>query len=134
METLQNIAFGVKDQDEQKKWAYDGKTRMFMGSPSNGKLRWLAAFIIVPRPTSTGHDFMIYKVKGEEVVVKDKLDYKKVMSQEKWRFEIGREEGYASKENCRSAFHKAQYRTAGDTVRNILEKSKVKKTLPRLQR
>ncbi|TZF93663.1 helix-turn-helix transcriptional regulator [Chryseobacterium panacisoli] len=112
----------MKDKNEEYRWV---KHRMFyMYSPSNGRLRLALCLYNIALAPSMVSDFMIINTIKGEVVVKDKLDYKNILSPRELEVLKFVGEGYASKEIadilCISINTVSRHR------QNILEKLKVK--------
>lgn len=128
MEIKERTAYSVvskirmKDKNEDYRWV---KHRMFyIYSPDNGRLRLALCLYNIALTSSNFPDFMIVNMIKGEVVVKDKLDYKNILSPRelevlKW---IG--EGYASKEIA--GLLSISVNTVNRHRQNILEKLKVK--------
>ncbi|WP_336702200.1 LuxR C-terminal-related transcriptional regulator [Chryseobacterium indologenes] len=128
MELKERTAYSVvskirmKDKNEDYRWV---KHRMFyVYSPDNGRLRLALCLYNIAFTSSGVPDFMIVNMIKGEVVVKDKLDYKNILSLRelevlKW---IG--EGYASKEIA--GLLSISVNTVNRHRQNILEKLKVK--------
>ncbi|MFS4470218.1 LuxR C-terminal-related transcriptional regulator [Chryseobacterium sp. T20] len=128
MEIKERTAYSVvskirmKDKNEDYRWV---KHRMFyIYSPDNGRLRLALCLYNIALTSSGTPDFMIVNIIKGEVVVKDKLDYKNILSPRelevlKW---IG--EGYASKEIA--GLLSISVNTVNRHRQNILEKLKVK--------
>ncbi|MDR6457564.1 DNA-binding CsgD family transcriptional regulator [Chryseobacterium vietnamense] len=112
----------MKDKNDTYRWV---KHRMFyVYSPDNGRLR-LALCLYNMALTSPGvPDFMIVNVIKGEVVVKDKLDYKNILSPREWEVLKFIGEGYASKEIA--GLLSISINTVNRHRQNILEKLKVK--------
>ncbi|WP_276835927.1 LuxR family transcriptional regulator, partial [Chryseobacterium cucumeris] len=84
MEIEERTAYSVvskirmKDKNEDYRWV---KHRMFyIYSPDNGRLRLALCLYNIALTSSGAPDFMIVNVIKGEVVVKDKLDYKNILS------------------------------------------------------
>lgn len=128
MEIKERTAYSVvskirmKDKNEDYRWV---KHRMFyIYSPDNDRLRLALCLYNIALTSSNFPDFMIVNMIKGEVVVKDKLDYKNILSPRelevlKW---IG--EGYASKEIA--GLLSISVNTVNRHRQNILEKLKVK--------
>lgn len=128
MEIKERTAYSVvskirmKDKNEDYRWV---KHRMFyIYSPDNDRLRLALCLYNIVLTSSNFPDFMIVNMIKGEVVVKDKLDYKNILSPRelevlKW---IG--EGYASKEIA--GLLSISVNTVNRHRQNILEKLKVK--------
>jgi DNA-binding CsgD family transcriptional regulator len=128
MEAEQRAAYSVvskirmKDKNEEYRWV---KHRMFyIYSPYNGRLRLALCLYNIALSSSSVPDFMIVNTIKGEVLVKDRLDYKNILSpreMEVLRF-VG--EGYASKEIA--DLLSISINTVSRHRQNILEKLKVK--------
>lgn len=112
----------MKDKNEEYRWV---KHRMFyVYSPSNGRLRLALCIYNIALASSLVSDFMIINTIKGEVVVKDKLDYKNILSPRELEVLKFVGEGYASKEIADILF--ISINTVSRHRQNILEKLKVK--------
>jgi len=112
----------MKDKDGEYRWV---KHRMFyVYSPSNGRLRLALCLYNIALASSAVPDFMIVNTIKGEVVVKDKLDYKNILSPRELEVLKFVGEGYASKEIADILF--ISINTVSRHRQNILEKLKVK--------
>jgi len=128
MEMEQRTAYSVvskirmKDKNEEYRWV---KHRMFyIYSPYNSKLRLAFCLYNLSLSSSSAPDFMIINTIKGEVVVKDKLDYKNILSPREWEVLKFIGEGYASKEIA--GLLSISINTVNRHRQNILEKLKVK--------
>ncbi|MCJ7935778.1 MAG: helix-turn-helix transcriptional regulator [Chryseobacterium sp.] len=112
----------MADKNGEYKWV---KHRMFYTySPYNGKLRFALCLYNIALEMSSIPEFLIINMAKGEVIVKDRLDYKSILSPRelevlKW---IG--EGYASKQIA--DILSISINTVSRHRQNILEKLKVK--------
>ncbi len=112
----------MKDKNEEYRWV---KHRMFyVYSPSNGRLRLALCLYNLAVASPSVPDFMIINIIKGEVVVKDKLDYKNILSPRELEVLKFVGEGYASKEIADILF--ISVNTVSRHRQNILEKLKVK--------
>ncbi|RQO40217.1 LuxR family transcriptional regulator [Chryseobacterium sp. KBW03] len=112
----------MKDKNEEYRWV---KHRMFyVYSPYNSRLRLALCLYNISLATSTVPDFMIINTVKGEVVVKDKLDYKNILSPRELEVLKFVGEGYASKEIADRL--SISINTVSRHRQNILEKLKVK--------
>lgn len=128
MEMEQRTAYSVvskirmKDKNEEYRWV---KHRMFyIYSPYNSKLRLAFCLYNLSLSSSSAPDFMIINTIKGEVVVKDKLDYKNILSPRELEVLKFVGEGYASKEIA--DLLSISINTVSRHRQNILEKLKVK--------
>ena len=112
----------MKDKNEEYRWV---KHRMFyVYSPSNGRLRLALCLYNLAVASPSVPDFMIINIIKGELVVKDKLDYKNILSPRELEVLKFVGEGYASKEIADILF--ISVNTVSRHRQNILEKLKVK--------
>ncbi len=112
----------MKDKNEEYRWV---KHRMFyIYSPCNGKLRFALCLYNIALSSSAAPDFTIINTIKGEMVVKDKLDYKNILSPRELEVLKFVGEGYASKEIA--ALLSISINTVSRHRQNILEKLKVK--------
>lgn len=112
----------MKDKNDTYRWV---KHRMFyVYSPDNGRLRLAFCIYNMALTPSNVPDFMIVNVIKGEVVVKDKLDYKNILSPRELEILKCIGEGYASKEIA--GILSISINTVNRHRQNILEKLKVK--------
>jgi len=128
MEMKERAAYSVlskirmKDKNEKYRWV---KHRMFyIYSPHNGRLRLALCLYNIALTSSNAPDFMIVNMIKGEVVVKDKLDYKSILSPRELEVLKFVGEGYASKEIADML--SISVNTVSRHRQNILEKLKVK--------
>lgn len=128
MEIEERTAYSVvskirmKDKNEDYRWV---KHRMFyIYSPDNGRLRLALCLYNIALTSSGAPDFMIVNIIKGEVVVKDKLDYKNILSPRELEVLKCVGEGYASKEIA--GLLSISVNTVNRHRQNILEKLKVK--------
>lgn len=128
MEIKERTAYSVvskirmKDKNDIYKWV---KHRMFyVYSPDNGRLRLALCIYNMALTSSNVPDFMIVNIIKGEVVVKDKLDYKNILSPRELEVLRYIGEGYASKEIA--GLLSISINTVNRHRQNILEKLKVK--------
>ena len=128
MEIKERTAYSVvskirmKDKNEDYRWV---KHRMFyIYSPDNGRLRLALCLYNIALTSSSVPDFMIVNIIKGEVVVKDKLDYKNILSPRELEVLKCIGEGYASKEIA--GLLSISVNTVNRHRQNILEKLKVK--------
>lgn len=115
----------MKDKNEDYRWV---KHRMFyIYSPDNGRLRLALCLYNIALTSSGAPDFMIVNVIKGEVVVKDKLDYKNILSPRELEVLKCVGEGYASKEIA--GLLSISVNTVNRHRQNILEKLKVKNSI-----
>lgn len=131
MEIEERTAYSVvskirmKDKNEDYRWV---KHRMFyIYSPDNGRLRLALCLYNIALTSSGAPDFMIVNVIKGEVVVKDKLDYKNILSPRELEVLKCVGEGYASKEIA--GLLSISVNTVNRHRQNILEKLKVKNSI-----
>ncbi|AZA83308.1 LuxR family transcriptional regulator [Chryseobacterium lactis] len=112
----------MKDKNDEYKWV---KHRMFyMYSPDNGRLRFALCLYNISLTQSVASDFLIINTIKGEVVVKDKLDYKNILSPRELEVLKFVGEGYASKQIA--DLLSISINTVSRHRQNILEKLKVK--------
>ncbi|MGR3853552.1 response regulator transcription factor [Chryseobacterium indologenes] len=128
MQMEQRAAYSVvskirmKDKNENYRWV---KHRMFyVYSPDNGRLRLALCLYNMALTPSNASGFMIVNTEKGEVVVKDKLDYRNVLSPRELEVLKFIGEGYASKEIA--DLLSISINTVNRHRQNILEKLKVK--------
>ncbi|MGI9583410.1 response regulator transcription factor [Chryseobacterium sp. RRHN12] len=128
MERKERTAYSVlskirmKDKNEKYRWV---NHRMFyIYSPDNGRLRLALCLYNMALTSSNAPDFMIVNMIKGEVVVKDKLDYKSILSPRELEVLKFVGEGYASKEIA--DLLSISVNTVSRHRQNILEKLKVK--------
>ena len=128
MEGEQRTAYSVvskirmKDKNDEYRWV---KHRMFyIYSPYNGRLRFALCLYNITVSSSVTPDFMIVNTIKGEIVVKDKLDYKNILSPRELEVLKFVGEGYASKEIA--DLLSISINTVSRHRQNILEKLKVK--------
>lgn len=115
----------MKDKNEDYRWV---KHRMFyIYSPDNGRLRLALCLYNIALTSSVAPDFMIVNIIRGEVVVKDKLDYKNILSPRELEVLKCVGEGYASKEIA--GLLSISVNTVNRHRQNILEKLKVKNSI-----
>ncbi|KYH07686.1 MULTISPECIES: LuxR C-terminal-related transcriptional regulator [Chryseobacterium] len=131
MEIEERTAYSVvskirmKDKNEDYRWV---KHRMFyIYSPDNGRLRLALCLYNIALTSSGAPDFMIVNIIKGEVVVKDKLDYKNILSPRELEVLKCVGEGYASKEIA--GLLSISVNTVNRHRQNILEKLKVKNSI-----
>lgn len=131
MEIEERTAYSVvskirmKDKNENYRWV---KHRMFyIYSPDNGRLRLALCLYNIALTSSGAPDFMIVNIIKGEVVVKDKLDYKNILSPRELEVLKCVGEGYASKEIA--GLLSISVNTVNRHRQNILEKLKVKNSI-----
>lgn len=131
MEIEERMAYSVvskirmKDKNEDYRWV---KHRMFyIYSPDNGRLRLALCLYNIALTSSGAPDFMIVNIIKGEVVVKDKLDYKNILSPRELEVLKCVGEGYASKEIA--GLLSISVNTVNRHRQNILEKLKVKNSI-----
>lgn len=112
----------MKDKNELYRWV---KHRMFyIYSPDNGRLRLALCLYNMALAPSNVSDFMIVNTVKGEVVVKDKLDYRNILSPRELEVLKFIGDGYASKEIA--DLLSISINTVNRHRQNILEKLKVK--------
>ncbi|WP_426478274.1 LuxR C-terminal-related transcriptional regulator [Chryseobacterium sp. CBSDS_008] len=112
----------MKDKNDQYRWV---KHRMFyIYSPNNGRLRLALCLYNIALTSSHAPDFMIINAVKGKVVVKDKLDYKSILSPRELEVLKFVGEGYSSKEIA--GLLSISINTVSRHRQNILEKLKVK--------
>lgn len=128
METGQRAAYCVvskirmKNKNEEYCWV---KHRMFyIYSPCNNRLRLALCLYNMALSSSSSPDFTIVNTIKGEVVVKDKLDYKSILSPRELEILKYVGDGYASKEIA--DLLSISINTVSRHRQNILEKLKVK--------
>ena len=128
MQIEQRAAYSVvskirmKDKNENYRWV---KHRMFyVYSPDNGRLRLALCLYNMALTPSNASGFMIVNTEKGEVVVKDKLDYRNILSPRELEVLKFIGEGYASKEIA--DLLSISINTVNRHRQNILEKLKVK--------
>ncbi|REC44118.1 response regulator transcription factor [Chryseobacterium pennipullorum] len=115
----------MKDKKEEYRWV---KHRMFyIYSPDNGRLRFALCLYNISLMDSTVPDFLIINTVKGEVVVKDKLDYKSILTPRELEVLKYIGEGYASKEIA--GLLSISINTVSRHRQNILEKLKVKNSI-----
>lgn len=115
----------MKDKNDEYRWV---KHRMFyIYSPENGKLRFALCIYNMALAQSTISDFLIINSIKGEAVIKDKLDYKKILSPRELEILRFVGEGYASKEIANLL--SISVNTVSRHRQNILEKLKVKNSI-----
>ncbi|WP_228413536.1 response regulator transcription factor [Chryseobacterium sp. CH21] len=115
----------MKDKNEEYCWL---KHRMFyIYSPYNGRLRLALCLYNIALSPSSASDFMIVNTIKGEVLVKDKLDYKNILSPREMEVLKFVGEGYASKEIA--DLLSISINTVNRHRQNILEKLKVKNSI-----
>lgn len=131
MEIEERTAYSVvskirmKDKNEDYRWV---KHRMFyIYLPDNGRLRLALCLYNIALTSSGAPDFMIVNIIKGEVVVKDKLDYKNILSPRELEVLKCVGEGYASKEIA--GLLSISVNTVNRHRQNILEKLKVKNSI-----
>jgi len=116
---LSNIR--MKDKNEEYKAV---KHRMFyIYSPDNGKLRFALCLYNVALKQSLIPEFMIVNTVKGEIIVKDKLDYKSILTHRELEVLKFVGEGYSSKQIADLLF--ISVNTVSRHRQNILEKLKV---------
>ncbi|WP_228457893.1 response regulator transcription factor [Chryseobacterium candidae] len=128
METQERTGYSVvskirmKDKNHAYRWV---KHRMFyIYSPDNGRLRFALCLYHMALTSSNVPDFMIVNIIKGKVVVKNKLDYKNILSPGELEVLKFLGEGYASKEIA--GILSISINTVNRHRQNILEKLKVK--------
>lgn len=128
MEEKERAAYSVvskirmKDKNDKYRWV---KHRMFyIYSPDNGRLRLALCLYNMALTPSNVSDFMIVNTVKGEVIVKDKLDYRNILSPRELEVLKYIGEGYASKEIA--TLLSISINTVNRHRQNILEKLKVK--------
>lgn len=128
MEEKERAAYSVvskirmKDKNDKYRWV---KHRMFyIYSADNGRLRLALCLYNMALTPSNVSDFMIVNTVKGEVIVKDKLDYRNILSPRELEVLKYIGEGYASKEIA--ALLSISINTVNRHRQNILEKLKVK--------
>ncbi|WP_185226321.1 response regulator transcription factor [Chryseobacterium indologenes] len=112
----------MKDRNNEYKWV---KHRMFyIYSPNNGKLRFALCLYNIALTQFAVSDFLIVNTVRGEVIVKDKLDYKNILSPRELEILKFVGEGYASKQIA--DLLSISFNTVSRHRQNILEKLKVK--------
>ncbi|RLJ32250.1 regulatory LuxR family protein [Chryseobacterium sp. 7] len=112
----------MKDKNEEYRWV---KHRMFyIYSPYNRRLRFALCLYNIALSSSSAPDFMIIDTVKGEIIVKDKLDYKNILSPRELEVLKFVGEGYASKEIA--DLLSISINTVSRHRQNILEKLKVK--------
>jgi DNA-binding CsgD family transcriptional regulator len=112
----------MKDKNDEYKWV---KHRMFyIYSPDNGKLRFALCLYNIAVTQPSVSEFLIVNIVKGEVVVKDKLDYKNILSARELEILRFVGEGYASKQIA--DILSISVNTVSRHRQNILEKLKVK--------
>nr|WP_315027696.1 LuxR C-terminal-related transcriptional regulator [uncultured Chryseobacterium sp.] len=112
----------MKDKNDAYRWV---KHRMFyVYSPNNGKLRFALCLYNISITKSAVSDFLIVNTIKGEVVVKDKLDYKNILSPRELEILKFVGEGYGSKQIA--DLLSISINTVSRHRQNILEKLKVK--------
>lgn len=112
----------MKNGNNDYKWV---KHRMFyIYSPDNGKLRFALCLYNLALTQSVVSDFLIINTITGEIVVKDKLDYKNILSPRELEILKFVGDGYASKQIA--DLLSISVNTVSRHRQNILEKLKVK--------
>ncbi|MEJ5048495.1 LuxR C-terminal-related transcriptional regulator [Chryseobacterium culicis] len=112
----------MKDKRDEYRWV---KHRMFyMYSPYNRRLRFALCLYNIAISSSSVSDFLIINTIKGDVVVKDKLDYKNILSPRELEVLKFVGEGYASKQIA--DLLSISINTVSRHRQNILEKLKVK--------
>ncbi|PWN71149.1 LuxR family transcriptional regulator [Chryseobacterium phosphatilyticum] len=112
----------MKNENNDYKWV---KHRMFyIYSPDNGKLRFALCLYNLALTQSVVSDFLIINTITGEIVVKDKLDYKNILSPRELEILKFVGDGYASKQIA--DLLSISVNTVSRHRQNILEKLKVK--------
>ncbi|QIY90213.1 response regulator transcription factor [Chryseobacterium gallinarum] len=115
----------MKDKHDEYKWM---EHRMFyIYSPNNGKLRFALCLYNVALLQPLISEFMIINTIKGEMIVKDKLDYKNILSPRELEILKFVGEGYASKEIAANL--SISINTVNRHRQNILEKLKVRNSV-----